>query len=71
MYYPCSENEGTDQLRSCCEADLRLCFRHADCWFSHAAAQLSTLIKLSNESRYLLVEVSLVPAGEFLCIVKR
>ena len=31
--------------------------------------QLSTLIKLSNESRS-LVEVSIVPAGEFLCIVK-
>ena len=27
MYYPCSENKGTDQLRSYCEADLRLCFR--------------------------------------------
>ena len=27
MYYPCSENEGTDQLRGHREADLRLCFR--------------------------------------------
>ena len=27
MYYPSSENKGTDQLRSYCEADLRLCFR--------------------------------------------
>ena len=27
LYYPCSENKGADQLRSCCEADLRLCFR--------------------------------------------
>ena len=27
MYYPCSENKGADQLRSNCEADLRLCFR--------------------------------------------
>ena len=26
MYYPCSENKGADQLRSYCEADLRLCF---------------------------------------------
>ena len=26
MYYPCSENKGTDQLHSYCEADLRLCF---------------------------------------------
>ena len=27
VYYPCSENKGTDQLRSYCEADLHLCFR--------------------------------------------
>ena len=28
LYYPCSENKGrADQLRSHCEADLRLCFR--------------------------------------------
>ena len=27
LYYPSSENTGTDQLRSYCEADLRLCFR--------------------------------------------
>ena len=27
LYYPCSKNKGADQLRSYCEADLRLCFR--------------------------------------------
>ena len=27
MYFPYSENKGADQLRSYCEADLRLCFR--------------------------------------------
>ena len=27
LYYPCSENNGADQLRSYCEADLWLCFR--------------------------------------------
>ena len=27
LYYPCSENKGADQLRSYCEADLRLRFR--------------------------------------------
>ena len=27
MYYQCSENKGTDQLRGYCEADLRL-FSH-------------------------------------------
>ena len=26
-YYPISENKGAGQLRSYCEADLRLCFR--------------------------------------------
>ena len=26
LYYPCGENKGTDQLRSYCEADVRLCF---------------------------------------------
>ena len=27
LSYPCSENKGADQIRSYCEADLRLCFR--------------------------------------------
>ena len=27
LFYPCSENKGADQLRSYCEADLRLWFR--------------------------------------------
>ena len=40
LYYLSSENKGADQLRSYCEADLRLCFRHADCWFSHVAAHM-------------------------------
>ena len=40
MYYPSSENKGADQLRGYREADLRLCFRHADCWFSDEAAQM-------------------------------
>ena len=26
LYYPCSENKGTDQLLGYCEADLGLCF---------------------------------------------
>ena len=28
LHYPCSENKGADQLRSYCEADLRLSFSH-------------------------------------------
>ena len=39
MYYPSSENKGTDQLRSNHEADLRLCFRLSRL-FSHEAAQI-------------------------------
>ena len=27
LYYLCGENKGAGQLRSYCEADLRLCFR--------------------------------------------
>ena len=27
LYYPSSESKSADQLRSYCEADLRLCFR--------------------------------------------
>ena len=38
LYHLSSENKGADQLRSYCEADLRLCFRiYAKCWFSHDA----------------------------------
>ena len=42
LYFPSNENKGADQLRSYCEADLRLCFRlcRFTCWFSHVAAQL-------------------------------
>ena len=40
LYYPSSENKGADQLRGYREADLRLCFRHADCWFSHEVAHI-------------------------------
>ena len=39
LYFPCSENKGADKLRGYREADLRLCFAYADCWFSHEAAQ--------------------------------
>ena len=39
LYYPCSENQGADQLRGYREADLRLCFRICKSRFSHDAAQ--------------------------------
>ena len=38
MYYPCSENKGAEKL---------ICvfvFVYADCWFSHEAAQLMTVV---------------------------
>ena len=40
LYYPCSENKGTDQLRSYCAPDLRLCFRTCKSRFSHYAAHI-------------------------------
>ena len=40
LYYPCSENKVADQLRGYREADLRLCFAYAKCWFSHDMAHL-------------------------------
>ena len=40
-YYPCSEKKGADQLRSYCEADLRLCFRICKTMFCHDATQLT------------------------------
>ena len=45
LYYPCSENKGTDQLHSYmyCEADLPLVFPYAKCWFSHDEAHLLLL----------------------------
>ena len=46
LYYTCSENKVAAQLRSYCEADLRLCFHIADCWFSHEAAQIRTVTYL-------------------------
>ena len=34
------QKKGADQLRGYREADLRLCFAYANCWFSHDAAQV-------------------------------
>ena len=41
LYYLCSENKGADQLRGYREADLRLVFAYAKCWFSHDPAQFT------------------------------
>ena len=40
MYFPSSENKGTDQLHGYHKADLRLCFHLCNCWFSHEAAHI-------------------------------
>ena len=60
MYYQYSENKGADKLRSCCEADLRLCFR------------ICRLLVFSCGSSYYLVvgAVSSVYVGQSLDTVK-
>ena len=47
MYYPCSENKGADQLRSYCEADLRLRFGLCRLFVFHAMAHF---IQLNDQS---------------------
>ena len=44
LYYPCSENKGTDQLCGYRTADLRLCFRICKSRFSHDAAQIFAVV---------------------------
>ena len=43
LYYPCSENKGADQLRSYCEADLRLWFRICRLLVFHEPAKLISM----------------------------
>ena len=43
MYYPCSENKGTDQLRGnliavTAKLVCAFVFAYVNCWFSHEAA---------------------------------
>ena len=40
LFYRCSKNKGANQLRSYCEADLRLCFRIDRIRFSRYVAQM-------------------------------
>ena len=47
LYYPCGESNGAYQLRSYCEADLRLCF-----CLCKMLVFLMTRLKL-NESHYM------------------
>ena len=39
LYYPSSENKGADQLGTA-KLICVFVFAYADCWFSHAAAQI-------------------------------
>ena len=51
LYYPSSENKGTDQLRGYREADLRLYFHICKKQVSHDAAQLWDT-KINNDLFY-------------------
>ena len=63
LYYPSSENKGADQLRSYCEAELRLCFRLCrllvfPCGGSHIMVEielLTFLLEFENK-KYLIME---------------
>ena len=55
MYYLCNENKDADQLRGYREADLRLCFAYAKCWFSHDAARIFWVSKNLETLLYLTV----------------
>ena len=49
LYYPCSKNKGTDQLRSYCKLICAFVFAYEDCWFSHAAAQIIPIFQYLGE----------------------
>ena len=50
LYYPSSENKGADQLRSYCEADLRLCFRLGRLLDFPCGGSYGTITKYDNDS---------------------
>ena len=59
LYYPCSENKGTDQLCSYCTADLRLCFRIGKNAISHDVAHktnefVGSIDKIYPKGQYFL-----------------
>ena len=74
------ENKDTDQLRSNCEADLRLCFRYTDtaiksgfvsdlvwnsnCWFPHANTHI--LSPYFYCVQILLTQLLIFPAASLL-----
>ena len=48
LYYLCSENKGSDQLRSYREAHLRLLFAYVKRWFSRDKAHLCFTANIRN-----------------------
>ena len=48
MYYPSSENKGTDQLAVTAKLICVFVFAYADCWFSHEVAHLHLKKKREN-----------------------
>ena len=63
LYYPCSENKDADQLRGNRKADLRLCFRICESWFSHVAAQLLISVEVAEWPMFVkdLLSFSILP----------
>ena len=53
LYYPCSENKGTDQLRSYNKADLRLCF----CLGKYGAAHIIQCILIAAKLKLSFFDV--------------
>ena len=49
LYYPSSENKGADQsFAVTAKLICAFVFAYADCWFSHGAAQITSLFSLLN-----------------------
>ena len=69
MYYPSGENKGADQLRSYCEADLRLCFRIGKITvFSRCGSYVYTFYILYNTDWLPNTEIGLGPNNS---VIKR
>ena len=73
LFYLCSENKGADQLRSYCEADLRLCFRLCRLLVFPCTGSFSikcTLFTHLNSSSIIMLVMQLFTCS-LLCLVWR
>ena len=59
LYYPCSENEGVDQLRSYCAADLCLYFRVCK---KPVFSQRGSFQSSWNSSIFAVISISKLPS---------